>query len=118
MNYAEKKRKRIEEMVRELDGDADSDKEDPIIPLSDRIRKEECVPYDSRDAIIASIERLHYRRDALLKASSIARSMLARAKSCEAGHTLRKAADQLKHDADRMGEEMVRKWIDEAMDDR
>lgn len=70
------------------------------------------------DETIEEIVLLHSRREALLKASSIARSILARAKSCGEAYRLRKAAEQMKHEADRMGEEMVRKWIDEAMDDR
>lgn len=118
MTYAEKKRNRVAEMMRELEDDTDFENEATIIPLCERVRDEEGKPHSRMDAVVATIERLHVRREALLKASSIARSMLARAKSCGESYMLRKAAEEMKHEADRMGEEMVRKWIDEAMDDR
>ena len=70
------------------------------------------------DETIEEIVLLHSRREALLKASSIARSILARAKSCGEAYRLRKAAEQMKQEADRMGEKMVMTWMDEAMDDR
>ena len=99
MTYAEKKRNRVVEMMRDLEDGTD-------------FVRDAGMQHDGRNEVISCIERLHSRREALLKASSIARSMLARAKSCEDAYGLRKAAEEMKHEADRMGEEMVKVWME------